>query len=291
MMKNLILICLFIAINNNWGFSQAVLERIEPEFTTTDRMILLSKGMTKAQVFEVLGIYPYDIFYSSESGCETHMYKVSVTRRLHSRIVPKDGTIEQLSFGTQYNDSLRDVIVYFTDGLFVGFVAPDRERRLYDILAMSEDLKRLCANPGPEDQKLVSEVISPFEIIKVNVEGCMDSLSSNFNPYATVDNGDCRYCDCGFEPAKRTEVEIKAGCPPCLPSKELWSIWLTDGRCDLIRSWVYKYPPLIKRLPADYLKSKDCEAKVEPTKGCDWCDVIERSAGLNKVTFELNTKN
>jgi hypothetical protein len=290
MMKILVLLCLFIAVNNNLGFSQAVSERVEPEFTTTDRMILLSKGMNKTQVFDVLGVYPFDIFYSSESGCETHLYKVSVTRRLHSRIVPKAGTIEQLSFGTPYNDSLRDMIVYFTDGLFVGFVAPDRERKLYDILAMSEDLKRLCAKPVSGVQNPVPVVSAPFDIGKQEVEGCMDSLSTNFNPDATVDNGDCEYCDCGFEPAKRTEVEIKIGCPPCLPSKELWSIWLTDGRCDLIRSWVYKYPPLIKRLPADYLKSKDCDAKVEPTKDCDWCDVIERSADLNKVTFELNTK-
>jgi hypothetical protein len=290
MMKKIVLLCLVLALNNNLSFSQAVLERIEPEFTTTDRLMLLSKGMNKTQVFDVLGVYPYDVFYSSESGCETHMYKVSVTRRLHSRIVPKEGTIEQLSFGTPYNDSLRNMIVYFTDGLFVGFVAPDRERRLYDILAMSEDLKRICAKPEPNGPQLPIVIPFPVNIDKREVEGCMDSLSINFNPDATVDNGDCRYCDCGFEPAKRTEVEIKAGCPPCLPSKELWSIWLTDGRCDLIRSWVYKYPPLVRRLPGDYLKSKDCEAKVESRKDCDWCDVIERSADLNKVTFEINTK-
>jgi len=287
--------CLIFGLSNNPAFSQASLERIEPEFTTTDRLMQLSKGMNKTQVFEILGIYPYDIFYSSESRCESHLYKVSVTRRLHSRLVPKDGTIEQLSFGTPYNDSLRNMFVYFTNGQFVGFVAPDRERKIYDILAMSEDLKQLCTSnlgPVPPNLEILLGNTPGIQSPGGEIKGCMDSLSINFNPDATVDNGNCRYCDCGFEPAQRSEIEILQGCPPCLPSKELWSIWLTDGRCDLIRSWVYKYPPLFKRLPADYFKSKVCELNnSDAGKECDWCDVIEKAAAVNKVTLEINSKN
>jgi len=263
--------------------AQVAVQRIEPEFTTTDRLLTLSRGLTKIQVYDALKVYPYDVLYSSESECETHLYKVSITKRVHNRVNPKEGTDEQLTVGSPYNDSLRDFLVYFIDGKLEGFMSRNDEKKVYEILALSESLKQACSPGQP--------ILAPIIPKKVEVEkvGCMDPASLTYDSTATIDDGSCTYCDCGFEPARLAEIEIKAGCPPCLPGKELWAIWVSDGQCANIREWVYRYPPLFKRLPADFFKSKDCERVDVASKDCDWCDLIGKKSSSGKVILELNT--
>lgn len=283
MKKTTPLFFLFLFLEFNSALkAQTAMVRIEPEFTTTDRIMSLSKGMSKVQVQELLKVYPYDILYSSESKCETHVYKVSITRRIHNRTNPKDGSDEQLTLGSPYNDSLRDVLVYFIDGKMEGFISRKDEKKVYEILSVSETLKMSC---NPENKP------TPPPVPKVERFGCMDKNAVNYDSTATIDNGKCEFCECGYELAKRSELEIQANCPPCLPSKDLWSIWLSDGACQEIKTWVYKYPPLFKRLPADYLKSKDCKPEINDEtkkKDCEWCDVLGKGVNANKVTVELN---
>jgi hypothetical protein len=295
MLKKLLnngLLIVFVLITSQLN-AQVPGQRIEPEFTTTDRLMTLNKGLTKLQVYDALKVYPFDILYSSESKCETHVYKVSITRRVHNRANPKDGTDEQLTTGSPYNDSLRDFLVYFVDGKLEGFMSRNDEKKVYQILALSESLKNACS-PIPlqmrdaENNTTGNDPIQP-QVKKVDKAGCMDPASLTYDSEATYDDGSCRYCDCGLEPARLAEIEIKAGCPPCLPGKELWSIWVSDGQCGIIRDWVYKYPPLYKRLPADYFKSKDCDRATTSDKDCDWCDIIGKKPSAGKVTVELNT--
>lgn len=269
-----------------------MLERVEPEFTTTDRLMRLSAGMTKNQVLSSLEIYPYELLYNTEENCEVQVYKVAIEQRSHFRVQDKEGTRDQLDQGTPYYNEVQDVYVYFKNGLLDVFIVKEKESEIYGLLSFENTLAQACDNKVVTiesikeyeggDSPLIVEVAPP-------VSGCMDEKSLNFNPDAQIDDGSCEYCECGFEPARLSDIEKLADCPPCLPSEQLWNFWIADGRCDLIRQWVTIYPPLFAKVPRNYFASTDCKVSTDDSTECDWCDLINEGE-LKISTIELENK-
>ena len=252
-------------------------ERIEPEFTTVDRLMDLKKGMTKEEVFSSLGVYPYEVLYNEQNACEIHIVKYAKTQRTYESKTPERGTSEQLDFGDAYYDELSNMAIYLRNGGLEALVSESVEREGYELLQYSAFLSDQC-NPA------LPILPPPPPVVIEPVKGCMDSGSITFNPAATVDDGSCEYCECGYVKASYATLAEEKTCPPCLPSQELWDYWILDGRCDLIKRWVETYPPLIKKVPAGFIEN--CKPKPEaiPEEDCSWCKLLEES----NVTLELS---
>lgn len=274
---SLLVIALFTAVQ---GFSQAsgTYDRIEPEFTTVDRLVNLRSGMTKEEVLAALEVYPFDILYNQENECEIHIVKYAKSKRRHVSRNDMPGTEEQLSDGKLYYDDIDEVAIYYRDGAMEAFIVESLEKTTYELLNYDAFLADECNPEAPAMPPVVIEPVPP-------IRGCTDSLSTSFNPEATEDDGSCEYCQCGYVKADyKSDIE-KLTCPPCLPSAELWQYWLVTERCDLIRSWIEKYPPLIKNVPDGFLENCIAEPAVEKEEDCDWCKLIE----TNNVQVELHS--
>ena len=261
-------------------------ERIEPEFTTVDRLMELKKGMTKEEVFSSLGVYPYEVLYNQENNCEIHVVKYAKTQRSYEYKTPERGTSEQLDFGDAFYSDIQNMAIYYRDGGLEAIVSESVEREGYELLNYSTFLVDQCNQSLPVLPPPPPVVIDP-------IKGCMDATSLTFNPLATVDDGSCEYCECGFIRATYTTTAEKETCPPCLPSQELWDYWIMDERCDLIKFWVEKYPPLIRKVPAGFIMNcKPKPVQVEE-EDCTWCKLLEESnvsLELSEIELNVNVK-
>lgn len=266
--------------------STMVFERIEPEFTTVDRLIELKAGMTKEEVLATLEVYPYDILYNQENQCEIHIVKYAKTKRRHMARKDKPGTEEQLSDGTPYYSGMDEVAIYYRDGALEAFIVESLEKSTYELLNYDAFLAEQC---NPESPAMPPIVIAPTPPPPA-VLGCTDSLSITFNPKATEDDGSCEYCQCGYVRASYDTRAEELTCPPCLPSAELWQYWIVMDRCDLIQAWIEKYPPLLNNVPEGFLE--ECKPKalvVVEEEDCDWCRLIEES-NIKVELHEIDVK-
>ena len=83
-------------------------------FCTVSDLAELTMGMTKNEVVESLGVYPYDIL-NSAGGCEVHVYHM---RRAQQELDKKDAH-RKLVFnsGTRvYSEGIEEVLIYFKGG-------------------------------------------------------------------------------------------------------------------------------------------------------------------------------
>ncbi|NDA28156.1 MAG: hypothetical protein EBZ25_04915, partial [Flavobacteriia bacterium] len=112
-------------------------ERIEPEFTTVDRLMELKKGMTKEEVFSSLGVYPYEVLYNQENNCEIHVVKYAKTQRSYESKTPERGTSEQLDFGDAFYSDIQNMAIYYRDGGLEAIVSESVEREGYELLNYS----------------------------------------------------------------------------------------------------------------------------------------------------------
>lgn len=271
------------------GFSQSVrtFERIEPEFTTVDRLVELKAGMTKEEVLQALEVYPYDILYNQQNECEIHIVKYAKTKRRHMSRTNDPGTNQQLDDGDAYYADLDEVAIYYRNGAMEAFIVESLEKTTYELLNYDAFLAEQC---NPEAPAMPPVIIEP-EPPAPPVLGCTDSLSITYNPDATQDDGSCEYCDCGYVKADYETRAQSLTCPPCLPSRELWEYWILMDRCDLIQSWIERYPPLLNNVPEGFLE--ECKPKEEviviEEQDCDWCTLIEKS-NLNIELHSIDVK-
>ena len=267
------------------GFSQgsSVNKRIEPEFTTVNRLIDLKAGMTKEEVLNTLEVYPYDILYNQENKCEIHLVKYAKSKRRFQSRTDRPGTEEQLSDGSVYYADIDEVAIYYRNGALEAFIVESLEKSTYELLNYDAFLADEC---NPTAPAMPPVVIAPTPPLL----GCTDSLSINYNPLATEDDGTCEYCPCGYVKADYgTELEANT-CPPCLPSAELWQYWIITERCDLIRSWIEQYPPLLNSVPEGFLKDCIAEPELVAEEDCDWCKLLEGSnvqVELHEIDLKL----
>jgi len=259
-----------------------------PDFTTFDRVIGLSKGMTKSEVFNILEVYPYKILYNENNDCEVNVFKCGIARRSMIRSNNQsivDGSQDQIDFGeTFYTKDLQDLILFYSQGKLQLFVNKDREELAWSLLAADRYVSDNC------DPTYTG---NPKKTVKFKpIEGCMDTASLNFDPKATYSvSGDCLYPRCGYVKLHLTPDERKRCDVLEIPSEDLWNYWLADGRCDLIRQEVEIYPPLSKRLPPNFFekcKQNPKSAQVD-SKKCDWCDVLnQEKINPSQIMFNLN---
>lgn len=271
------------------------IERVSPEFTTHDRLMLLEVGLSKAEVINRLEIYPYELLFNTAENCEVHIYKIASTRRSHFRLEDKDGTRDQLDKGNPYYTDIDDVYIYFREGAFEAFVLKSVEKEIYSLIAFDNQLQKACASGNENISESTHYSSIPVDTTSSTVVnevepilGCMDPTSLNYNPDAEVDDGSCEYCDCGYEAASLTAKESLQSCPPCLPSEDLWQFWLADHRCDMIRLWIEKYPPMIEKVPVNYFDSEACRPD-SVNENCDWCELINDKK-VSISTIELKNK-
>lgn len=260
-------------------------ERIEPEFTTVDRLVELKSGMTKEEVLNSLGVYPFDILYNQENECEIHIFKYAKTKRRHPSRNNNPGTSQQIDDGEPFYDEMDEVAVYYRNGALEAFVVESLEKTTYELLNYDALLAEQCNPAAP--------VMPPPPPVPP-ILGCTDPLSLNFNPEAEEDDGSCEYCSCGYVKAEYDSEVEQLTCPPCLPSKELWQYWIAMDRCDLIQSWIEKYPPLFNNVPKGFLE--ECKPKEDTPieEECDWCTMLEKSGmeiDLHSIDVKLKKEN
>jgi len=258
-------------------------ERHEPEFTTVDRLIELKAGMTKEEVLQALEVYPYDILYNQENECEIHIVKYAKTKRRHMSRTDEPGTDQQVDDGDPYYDAMDEVAIYYRNGAMEAFIVESLEKTTYELLNYDAFLAEQCNPAAPAMPPVIIEPEPPAP----PVLGCTDILSITYNPKATEDDGSCEYCQCGYVKADYESRAEQLTCPPCLPSEELWQYWIIMDRCDLIQSWIERYPPLLNNVPEGFLE--ECMPKEEvivvEEENCDWCTLIEKSG----VQIELHS--
>lgn len=290
-MKKILTALMFALLYSFLSYSQETqtFTRIEPEFTTVDRLVNLKAGMTKEEVFTTLGVYPYDILYNQENSCEIHLVKYAKTKRRFESRVEKPGSNQQLSDGEPFYTNLDEVAVYYRNGALEAFIVESLEKTTYEILNYDDFLTEKC-NPKAS-AKIVDLLPPPLPPAPPTpVVGCMDPLSLNFNPKATQDDGSCRYCDCGYVKASSYEHPLEMVCPECLPSKDLWQYWIKMERCDLIMQWIETYPPLIKNVPDGFLDNCKPKKPIAQKDECTWCKLFEKEnikIQLNEVDVKL----
>ena len=284
--KSIVLIAMLFCSLFLQAQSARVYERTEPEFTTVDRLVNLKAGMTKEEVLSTLEVYPYDILYNQENQCEIHIVKYAKTKRRHMARADKPGTSEQLNDGDPYYSDMNEVAIYYRDGAMEAFIVESLEKTTYELLNYDSFLADQCNPESPAMPPVVIEPIPPAP----PVLGCTDSTSITYNPEATEDDGSCEYCQCGYVQASYDTRAESLTCPPCLPSAELWQYWIIMDRCDLIQSWIEKYPPLLNNVPEGFLE--DCKPKAEiivEEEDCDWCKLIGES-NLQVELHEIDVK-
>lgn len=225
-------------------------ERTAPEFTTVNRLLTLTEGMSKEEVLQNIEVYPYDIYYNEQNNCEVHVVKYAKTERIAPDNISR-GTDDQTTKGSEVYDNIENMLVIYRDGKFNALIAEEHADEAYELAWYNQMLKDACAGV---------------------IRGCTDPKSLSFNPNATVDDGSCSYCDCGFVKANLESPEDKAKCPPCIPSDELIAFWILDQNCTQIRKWLTVYPDLIRKIPNNFFDK--CNDRDDAD--CDWCEVLNK---------------
>jgi hypothetical protein len=237
-------------------------ERTAPEFTTVNRLLTLTEGMSKEEVLQNIEVYPYDIYYNEENNCEVHVVKYAKTERVAPDNISR-GTDDQTVKGQEVYDNIEDMLVIYRDGKFNALISDSHADEAYELAWYNQMLKDACSGV---------------------IRGCMDTKSLSYNPQATVDDGSCTYCDCGFVKAIHETPEDKAKCPPCIPSDELIAFWILDQNCTEIRKWLTLYPDLIRKIPNNFFDK--CNDR--SNEDCNWCEVLSKAQNTpSSITLNL----
>jgi len=160
------------------GFLMSCKTTIQPMYVSTAELASLNVGMNKVDAKAKLGnLNPHDILMSEEGGCEVHQYKYKTPAKmiLMARANTKDGLYDG---NKKYVDE-SDAYLVYKNGM----------------------LESVLTNAGKADiHQLLTDISANRAVCnEVGLRGCMDPMSINYNPNAIIDNGSCKYCECGYE--------------------------------------------------------------------------------------------
>jgi hypothetical protein len=188
-----------------------------PHFAIVDDLSKLKEGMTKQDVLRTLnGVYPYDILNGTILNCEVHEYKYYKQER---NIGSDDATTKNaLTSGPDRYVKPNIVHVVYKEGKLYSVLTGGSKKDLAKLMVELNDISKTCANNNGGI-----------------IYGCMDPMSLNYNPNATVDNKDCKYCDCGTirNPKYNPNLPISECNQPCIkePSKQDSKEEKTEEEC------------------------------------------------------------
>lgn len=247
---------------------------VVPNATTVEGLSSLEPGMNKEQVLVSLeGVYPHDIFNGEGAGCEVHEYRF---KRPYQDVKKSDTPLREGLRGNprKFVRTSKAYAIY-RDGV-LETVFSEKEKDYIPYLLVSKTEFELRCNPP--------------------AFGCTDSESVNYNASATVDDGSCVYCPCGF--VKNTDFNpnrVVSECnQPCLKD---------DSRC--------KTCPAGQRPNPNYdwfRPESDCNSACIPCVGpcdnvadlmevgtCGPCDLIEvlstvEGASIN-LYYDINSRD
>lgn len=184
-------------------------EVVSDVFCTIADVAALRIGMTKQQVVDALGVYPYDIL-SSADGCEIHVYHA---RLAHQELVSKDADKTQPNNAgvKMYLPEIQEIQVFFRNGGMSSVLTDAAETTLPHTLAcLANSMSDMCMNSedyvvcGGCMNKNAMNYDSEAEVDDGSCMfkyGCTDPEASNYDDTAYVDNGACTYIGCTDEAA------------------------------------------------------------------------------------------
>jgi hypothetical protein len=188
---------------------------IQPMYVNTSELASLNTGMSKTEVKSKLGnLSPFDILMYEQGGCEVHQYKYKTPAKmtLLTRLDTKDGLYDG---NKKYVDE-SDAYLVYKNGQLESVLTNAGKTDVHTLLADINSTKAMCSEAG--------------------LKGCTDPNSISYNPNAIIDDGSCKYCDCGYEPnpnynSSRPESECNSKCVKIASEKATES---ECSNCDLI---------------------------------------------------------
>jgi len=238
-----------------------------PNATTVEGLGSLEPGMAKSEVLLTLkGVYPHDIYNGEGVGCEVHEYRYKHPYQVVER------ADRQLRNGLRGNPRkfLRTGKAYaiYRDGALETVFTEKEKDYIPYLLASKKEIELRCDPPIP---------------------GCKDSESINFNPLATVDDGSCVFCPCGYLKnfAFKADRPISECNQPCIKD---------DSRCKTCPSGQRPNPDYDR-----YRPDSDCNKACIPCAGpcesmpdsilartCGPCELIEAMSASEGASINLN---
>jgi hypothetical protein len=188
---------------------------VQPMYVNTTELASLNTGMSKTDVKTKLGnLSPYDILMYEQGGCEVHQYKYKTPAKmtLLTRLETKDGLYDG---NKKYVDE-SDAFLVYKNGQLESVLTNAGKADVHALLADINSTKAMCSEVG--------------------LKGCTDPNSLSYNPNAIIDDGSCKYCDCGYIPnpnynPSRPDSECNSKCIK-VPGTETPESECTN--CDLI---------------------------------------------------------
>ena len=199
-------------------------EKIIKPFTTVSSVASLTKFMSKNDVRNKLGIYPFEIFHNKDN-CEIHVYHY---RRMQRTInVKNQFSKSALKNGEQvYEDEEFELTVFFKNGLLDNIINENSKNTANDLLCFNDNLKCStvedyllcygCMDDGTNDDYLGRPDYAKGTALNYNVDatkddgsctyadkpvikGCMDKEAKNYTEDADINDPTlCDYCPCLF---------------------------------------------------------------------------------------------
>ena len=253
-------------------------------FCSIDAISSVRIGMSKTQVKNALGVYPFDIL-GADDGCEIHVYRARIAaqeiaaKNMHALMVNKDG--ERL-----YRGGVKEFRLFFRDGKLESILSDHSESSLpHELACLVNSMPVICASD--EDYVVCTGCTDPAALnFDSGAEeddgsceyftGCTDPEASNYDRSAVFDDGGCFYIGCKDENAVNYNPEARhkqSSCVYCPCDTETHYYVKSDNpRCS---------EPCIKMKRVAPLAEK-------PT--CNWCDLLNGSNGA-KVQIVVDGVN
>lgn len=175
-----------------------------PHFATVDDISKLKEGMNKQDVLRTLnGVYPYDILNGTNINCEVHEYKYYKQERNIGN--DNETTKNALTSGPDRYVKPNTAHVVYKEGKLYSVLTAGSKKDLTKLIVELNEISKTCTNNNGGI-----------------IYGCMDPMSLNYNPNATVDNKDCKYCECGTfrNPKYNPNLPISECNQPCIKEQE-----------------------------------------------------------------------
>lgn len=246
-------------------------EVVTDYFCSVRDMAAVRIGMTKLEVKNKLGVFPFDIM-GADNGCEVHVYQV---RTAAQEIAVKDMELLQVeNDGFRiYRGGVRDYRLFFREGRLESILSDQSEEGLPHALAcLANSMQGICS--GGDDYVVCTGCTDPVaNNYDAGAEeddgsctydtGCTDPEASNYDRRAVYDDGSCIFIGCtdpdalNYNPGARHKQSTCEYCP--CDTETHYYVKSDNPRCS---------DPCIK-MPR--------EQKLDEAPACNWCTLLEQS--------------